>query len=152
MAVLANREAALSSAAADTQTNVRRGFILKVSFIVGLGGILYWFDMGVIAAALIFVRESFSLSPHMKAVVVKRGDHERVLITDTLPFETPIIFSGARGRRGRTQQGSRRASRDREDRTQHRNELSSARSLEAPCVSGVLPPLRFRSLPVPEAT
>ena len=27
-------------------------------------------------------------------VPVKRGDHERVLITDTLPFETPIIFSG----------------------------------------------------------
>jgi hypothetical protein len=27
-------------------------------------------------------------------VPVKRGDHERVLITDTLPFETPVIFSG----------------------------------------------------------
>ena len=27
-------------------------------------------------------------------VSVKRGDHERVLITETLPFETPIIFSG----------------------------------------------------------
>jgi hypothetical protein len=27
-------------------------------------------------------------------VPVKRGDHERVLITETLPFETPIIFSG----------------------------------------------------------
>jgi hypothetical protein len=29
-----------------------------------------------------------------KRVPVKRGDHERVLITETLPFETPIIFSG----------------------------------------------------------
>jgi len=27
-------------------------------------------------------------------VSVKRGDHERVLVTETLPFETPIIFSG----------------------------------------------------------
>lgn len=27
-------------------------------------------------------------------VPVKKGDHERVLITETLPFETPLIFSG----------------------------------------------------------
>jgi hypothetical protein len=27
-------------------------------------------------------------------VPVKRGDHERVVITETLPYETPIIFSG----------------------------------------------------------
>ena len=27
-------------------------------------------------------------------VSVKRGDHERVLITETLPYETPLIFSG----------------------------------------------------------
>jgi sugar porter (SP) family MFS transporter len=70
MTVLANREATLSNTAADAQTHVRHGFILKVSLIAGLGGILYGFDMGVIAAALIFVRESFSLSMRMEAVVV----------------------------------------------------------------------------------
>lgn len=52
------------------QTQVRRSFIWKVSFIAGLGGILYGFDMGIIAAALIFVRESFSLSIRMEELVV----------------------------------------------------------------------------------
>ncbi|MBB6143597.1 sugar porter (SP) family MFS transporter [Silvibacterium bohemicum] len=52
------------------QTQVRQSFIWKVSFIAGLGGILYGFDMGVIAAALIFVRESFALSTRMEEVVV----------------------------------------------------------------------------------
>jgi len=52
------------------QSHVRPGFIWKVSLIAGLGGILYGFDMGVIAAALIFVRETFSLSMQMEEVVV----------------------------------------------------------------------------------
>jgi sugar porter (SP) family MFS transporter len=52
------------------ETTVRRGFLLRVSCIAGLGGILYGFDMGVIAAALIFVRETFSLSTRMEEVVV----------------------------------------------------------------------------------
>lgn len=52
------------------QTEIRKSFIWKVSFIAGLGGILYGFDMGVIAAALIFVRESFALSTRMEEVVV----------------------------------------------------------------------------------
>ena len=45
-------------------------FLWKVSFIAGLGGILYGFDMGIIAAALIFVRSTFSLSTAMEEVVV----------------------------------------------------------------------------------
>jgi sugar porter (SP) family MFS transporter len=45
-------------------------FIWRVSFIAGLGGILYGFDMGVIAAALIFVRTSFGLSTQMEEVLV----------------------------------------------------------------------------------
>jgi sugar porter (SP) family MFS transporter len=45
-------------------------FIWKVSLIAGLGGILYGFDMGIIAAALIFVRSTFSLSTHMEEIVV----------------------------------------------------------------------------------
>lgn len=47
-----------------------RGFLWKVSFIAGLGGILYGYDMGIIAAALIFVRSSFTLSTQMEEAVV----------------------------------------------------------------------------------
>ena len=49
---------------------VNRGFIWRVSFIAGLGGILYGYDMGIIAAALIFVRDSFHLSTQMQQMVV----------------------------------------------------------------------------------
>lgn len=49
---------------------VRRGFLWRVSFIAGLGGILYGYDMGIIAAALIFVRSSFSLTTQMEEIVV----------------------------------------------------------------------------------
>ncbi len=38
--------------------------------IAGLGGILYGFDMGIIAAVLVFVRESFALSTRMEEIVV----------------------------------------------------------------------------------
>ncbi len=47
-----------------------RGFIGRVCFIAGLGGILYGFDMGSIAAALIFVRSTFALSTLMEELVV----------------------------------------------------------------------------------
>jgi sugar porter (SP) family MFS transporter len=49
---------------------VRRRFIWKVSCIAGLGGILYGFDMGIIAAAMIFVRNTFALSRQMEELVV----------------------------------------------------------------------------------
>ena len=49
---------------------VNQAFIRRVSFIAGLGGILYGFDMGVIAAALIYVRDSFHLSTVMQEVLV----------------------------------------------------------------------------------
>jgi sugar porter (SP) family MFS transporter len=60
----------LSEIVIAAQPEVRRSFLWKVSLIAGLGGILYGFDMGVIAAALIFVRESFSLSTRMEEMVV----------------------------------------------------------------------------------
>ncbi len=44
--------------------------IWRVSFIAGLGGILYGYDMGIIAAALIFVRSTFHLSTQMEEIVV----------------------------------------------------------------------------------
>jgi sugar porter (SP) family MFS transporter len=49
---------------------VNHGFLLRVSFIAGLGGILYGYDMGIIAAALVFVRDSFRLSTQVEEVVV----------------------------------------------------------------------------------
>lgn len=49
---------------------VDRTFLWKVSFIAGLGGILYGFDVGVIDAALDFVRSSFHLTPGMEGAVV----------------------------------------------------------------------------------
>jgi hypothetical protein len=55
---------------AISQPLVRHGFFWKVSFIAGFGGILYGYDMGIIAAALIFVRSTFSLSTRMEEVVV----------------------------------------------------------------------------------
>jgi sugar porter (SP) family MFS transporter len=53
-----------------SQPRVNQAFIRRVSFIAGLGGILYGFDMGVIAAALIYVRDSFHLSTFMQEVLV----------------------------------------------------------------------------------
>jgi sugar porter (SP) family MFS transporter len=55
---------------AAIQPQVNQAFIRRVSFIAGLGGILYGFDMGVIAAALIYVRDSFHLSTLMQEVLV----------------------------------------------------------------------------------
>jgi len=55
---------------AVSQIHVNRSFIWRVSLIAGLGGILYGYDMGIIAAALIFVRESFGLSTRMEEWVV----------------------------------------------------------------------------------
>ncbi len=52
------------------QPVVRSVFLLRVSFIAGLGGILYGFDVGIIAAALLFVRNTFALSTQMQEIVV----------------------------------------------------------------------------------
>ena len=65
-----NREARSSRTVDPTETHVRRGFLDRVSLIAGLGGILYGFDMGIIAAVLVFVRESFALSTRMEEIVV----------------------------------------------------------------------------------
>lgn len=48
----------------------RRAFLWKISSIAGLGGVLYGYDMGIIAAALIFVRSAFHLSTKMEELVV----------------------------------------------------------------------------------
>jgi sugar porter (SP) family MFS transporter len=49
---------------------VNHGFLARISFIAALGGVLYGYDMGIIAAALIFVKQSFALSTVMEELVV----------------------------------------------------------------------------------
>src|SRR5271166_6972884 len=49
---------------------VNHGFLARISFIAALGGVLYGYDMGIIAAAVIFVRHSFALSTVMEELVV----------------------------------------------------------------------------------
>ena len=49
---------------------VNRGFILRISSIAALGGVLYGYDMGIIAAAVLFVKNTFALSPLMEELVV----------------------------------------------------------------------------------
>jgi MFS family permease len=50
--------------------SVHRGFIFRISSIAGLGGVLYGYDMGIIAAGAIFVKRSFALSTLMEELVV----------------------------------------------------------------------------------
>jgi sugar porter (SP) family MFS transporter len=49
---------------------VNHSFLARISFIAALGGVLYGYDMGIIAAAVIFVRHSFALSTLMEELVV----------------------------------------------------------------------------------
>jgi sugar porter (SP) family MFS transporter len=50
--------------------HIHRGFIVRISSIAALGGVLYGYDMGIIAAAVIFVKRSFSLSTEIEELVV----------------------------------------------------------------------------------
>jgi SP family galactose:H+ symporter-like MFS transporter len=84
------------------RAQIRRSFIWKVSLIAGLGGILYGFDMGIIAAALIFVRESFSLSTRMEEWVVSSvlvgamvGALAGGSIADRIGRRSTLVWGGA---------------------------------------------------------
>lgn len=50
--------------------HVRGGFILRISSIAALGGVLYGYDMGIIAAAAIFVKRSFAITTFVEELVV----------------------------------------------------------------------------------
>lgn len=60
----------MSQAAALSATTVNRNFIYRISSIAALGGVLYGYDMGIIAAAEIFVKRTFQLSTLMEELVV----------------------------------------------------------------------------------
>jgi sugar porter (SP) family MFS transporter len=83
------------------QPAVRGVFLLRVSFIAGLGGILYGFDVGIIAAALLFVRNTFALSTHMQEIVVSvvpagtmMGAIVGGVLSDRLGRRATLLWSG----------------------------------------------------------
>ena len=83
------------------QPVVRRAFLLRVSFIAGLGGILYGFDVGIIAAALLFVRNTFALSTHLQEIVVSVvpagtmvGAIVGGILSDRLGRRVTLLWSG----------------------------------------------------------
>jgi sugar porter (SP) family MFS transporter len=60
----------MPDAALPPKPQVNHSFLARVSFIAALGGVLYGYDMGIIAAAIIFVKKSFDLSTSMEELVV----------------------------------------------------------------------------------
>jgi sugar porter (SP) family MFS transporter len=60
----------MGDVALATKLQVNHRFLTRVSFIAALGGVLYGYDMGIIAAAIIFVKKSFDLSTGMEELVV----------------------------------------------------------------------------------
>jgi len=60
----------VSDSGLSAPPRVNRGFIFRISSIAGLGGVLYGYDMGIIAAAAIFVKRTFALSTLMEELVV----------------------------------------------------------------------------------
>jgi sugar porter (SP) family MFS transporter len=60
----------VSDSGLSARPRVNRGFIFRISSIAGLGGVLYGYDMGIIAAAAIFVKRTFALSTWMEELLV----------------------------------------------------------------------------------
>ena len=60
----------MSDSGLSAPPRVNRGFIFRISSIAGLGGVLYGYDMGIIAAAAIFVKRTWALSTLMEELVV----------------------------------------------------------------------------------
>ena len=60
----------MTAAQSLPKPQVNHRFLARISFIAALGGVLYGYDMGIIAAAIIFVRHTFSLSTLMEELVV----------------------------------------------------------------------------------
>lgn len=79
---------------ASGQVGVNRGFLAKISLVAGLGGLLYGYDMGVIAAAMVFLRTSFHLSTQAESWVVSI-----VLVGAMVGALTGGTFADAFGRR-----------------------------------------------------
>jgi sugar porter (SP) family MFS transporter len=82
--------------------HINRGFLTRISFIAALGGVLYGYDMGIIAAAIIFVRHSFALSTFMEELVVSivlvgamAGAMVGGAIADRIGRRATLVWAGA---------------------------------------------------------
>ena len=60
----------MGDAAQRVHPQVNRGFIFRISSIAAIGGVLYGYDMGIIAAAALFVKRTFALTTLEEEVVV----------------------------------------------------------------------------------
>lgn len=81
---------------------VNRSFIVRISSIAALGGVLYGYDMGIIAAALMFVRHSFLLSTFMQELVVSivlvgamAGALTGGAVADRIGRRATLVWAGA---------------------------------------------------------
>ena len=54
----------------SARPHANRAFIIRISCIAGLGGVLYGYDMGIIAAAILFVKHSFPISTEVEQLIV----------------------------------------------------------------------------------
>jgi sugar porter (SP) family MFS transporter len=82
--------------------HINRGFLTRISFIAALGGVLYGYDMGIIAAAIIFVRHSFALSTFMEELVVSivlvgamAGAMVGGAVADRIGRRATLVWAGA---------------------------------------------------------
>ena len=85
-----------------SKPQVNHGFLARISFIAGLGGVLYGYDMGIIAAAVIFVRHTFSLSTVMEELVVSvvligamAGALVGGAVADRIGRKATLVWAGA---------------------------------------------------------
>src|SRR5580693_4429943 len=81
---------------------VNGGFIARISFIAALGGVLYGYDMGIIAAAVIFVKRTFALSTIMEELVVSivligamAGGLVGGAVADKIGRRATLVWAGA---------------------------------------------------------
>jgi sugar porter (SP) family MFS transporter len=82
--------------------NIDHGFLARISFIAALGGVLYGYDMGIIAAAVIFVRHTFELSTVMEELVVSivlvgamAGAVAGGAVADRIGRRATLVWAGA---------------------------------------------------------
>ena len=101
METVTNQDVCWQPGEQTKEIRIRRGFLFRVSLIAGLGGVLYGFDMGIIAAALIFVKKSFSLSTRLQEMVVSivlvgamAGAIVGGSIADRIGRKTTLIWGG----------------------------------------------------------
>jgi sugar porter (SP) family MFS transporter len=85
----------------DAPIVVNHGFLWRVSFIAGLGGLLYGYDIGIIAPALVFVHKAFNPSESAESFVVSSfligsmlGSFCGGMIADRIGRRSTLLWGG----------------------------------------------------------